>query len=68
MKYQNALVSIVMMALGAVTLTGMAYSDEFPQQAAAESAGFDALAHNLFDANKLACADEPAQVAQASVQ
>jgi hypothetical protein len=68
MKYQNVLVSAVMMALGAITLTGMAYSDDFPQQAAAESAGFDALAHNLFAADKLACADAPAQVAQASVQ
>jgi hypothetical protein len=68
MKYQNALVSAVMMVLGAITLTGMAYSDEYPQAAASESVGFDALAHNLFDGSKMACADDQPQVAQASVQ
>lgn len=56
------------MALGAVMLTGMAYSDRFPQAAQAESVGFDALAHNLFDGSKIACADDQSQVAQASAQ
>jgi hypothetical protein len=68
MKYQNAIFSAVMTVLGAITLAGMAYSDEFPQAAQAESVGFDALAHNLFDGSKVACADDHAQVAQANVQ
>ena len=68
MKYQTAIVSAVMMVLGAITLTGMAYSDQFPQATQAESVGFDALAHNLFDGSKMASADDHPQVAQANVQ
>jgi hypothetical protein len=48
MKYQNAIMSIVMVALASATLTGMVMSDQYAHVAHAEVVGFDALAHDLF--------------------
>ncbi|MDL2356824.1 MAG: hypothetical protein QFF03_16355 [Pseudomonadota bacterium] len=47
-----------------MTLTGMAYTPQFQQAAVAENAGFDALAHDLFDGSKIACADTDKASAQ----
>jgi hypothetical protein len=49
MRCQNGLVSLVALLLSLITVAGIAYTDRFPQAARAESAGFDALAHHLFD-------------------
>lgn len=38
-----------MLALAAITMVGSVYTDQFPQAKHAESVGFDALAHDLFD-------------------
>ncbi|HEY0062942.1 MAG TPA: hypothetical protein VGC21_12540 [Telluria sp.] len=48
MRYQNGLIGIMAIVLAAVTTLGSVYSGSFPQASQAESAGFDALAHNLF--------------------
>ena len=48
MRYQNGIVTIVALALAALTLVGSVYADQFPQATQAESVGFDALAHDLF--------------------
>jgi hypothetical protein len=48
MNFKSGFLSIVTVALGLITLTGMAYTDRFPQAAYAESVGFDALAHQVF--------------------
>ncbi|MES2151863.1 MAG: hypothetical protein V4508_18945 [Pseudomonadota bacterium] len=68
MRYQNGFISIVTLVLALITVTGIAYTDQFPQAARAESVGFDALAHNLFDGSKVACADDKQQLAQANVR
>lgn len=68
MRYQNATVFIAALALAAMTLAGTVFTSEFPQAARAESAGFDALAHNLFGGTMLACADEAPQLAETSAQ
>ena len=68
MRYQNGFVAVVALVLSLITLTGMVYTDEFPQAAQAESVGFDALAHNLFDGAAVACNDDKQQVAQTSTQ
>ena len=49
MRYQNGIVGAVTLALAAVTMVGSVYTDQFPQATHAESVGFDALAHDLFD-------------------
>ena len=49
MRYQNEIVAMVTLVLAALTLVGSAYTDHFPQVSQAESVGFDALAHDLFD-------------------
>jgi len=38
-----------MLTLAAITMVGSVYADQFPQASHAESVGFDALAHDLFD-------------------
>lgn len=38
-----------MLTLAAITMVGSVYTDQFPQATHAESVGFDALAHDLFD-------------------
>jgi hypothetical protein len=57
MRYQNGIMAVITLVLAMITVTGMAYTDEFPQAARAESAGFDALAHDLFDGDTVAAAD-----------
>ncbi len=63
MRYKDAIITAIALAVSLTTLTGMAYTDQFQQAAVTENAGFDALAHNLFDGAKIACAD-PEQSAQ----
>lgn len=64
MRYKDVIMIAIALVLSLSTLTGMAYTDHFQQAAVTESAGFDALAHDLFDGVKLACADgEPAGAA-----
>ncbi len=59
MRIRDTFVSIVTLVLALITVTGMAYTDQFPQAATAQSVGFDALAHQVFstaaddDANKV---------------
>jgi hypothetical protein len=57
MRYQNGIMAVITLVLAMITVTGMAYTDEFPQAARAEAAGFDALAHDLFDGDTVAAAD-----------
>jgi hypothetical protein len=59
MRIRDTFVSIVTLVLAVITVTGMAYTDQFPQAATAESVGFDALAHQVFSASKT---EEVAQV------
>lgn len=49
MRYQNGLIGIITIVLAAVTALGTVYADQFPQASHAQSIGFDALAHDLFD-------------------
>jgi hypothetical protein len=48
MRFQNVIMSVVMVVVASVTLTGIAHSDQYVQAAQAEVVGFDALAHALF--------------------
>ncbi len=48
MRIRDSFISVVTLVLAVITVTGMAYSDQFPQAATAESVGFDALAHQVF--------------------
>jgi hypothetical protein len=57
MRYKDAIITAVALVLSLLTLTGMAYTEQYQQAAVVENAGFDALAHNLFDGANLACAD-----------
>ncbi len=50
MRIRDTFVSIITLVLAVITVTGMAYTDQFPQAAKAESVGFDALAHQVFSA------------------
>ena len=61
MRYKDAIITAIALILSLSTLTGMAYSEQFQQAAVVENAGFDALAHDLFDGAKMACADADAQ-------
>jgi hypothetical protein len=49
MRYQNGIIGIVTLVLAAVTMLGTVYADQYPQASHAQSVGFDALAHDLFD-------------------
>ena len=49
MRCEKGWLAVVTLVLALVTLTGSAYTDQFSQAAQAQSAGFDALAHDLFD-------------------
>jgi len=49
MRYQNGVIGIITLVLAAVTMVGTVYSDQYPQASHAQSIGFDALAHDLFD-------------------
>ena len=55
MRNKDAFTTAIALVLSLVTLTGMAHTDQFQQAAVAENAGFDALAHNLFDGASLSC-------------
>lgn len=57
MRYKDAIITAIALAVSLTVLTGMAYSDQFQQAAVTENAGFDALAHNLFDGARTACAE-----------
>jgi hypothetical protein len=48
MRYQNGIMPVVALVLAMITVTGIAYTEQFPQAAHAEAVGFDALAHALF--------------------
>jgi hypothetical protein len=50
MRYQNGIVAVATVLLGALMLTGTLFTGHFPQAARAEAVGFDALAHDLFAA------------------
>jgi hypothetical protein len=58
MRFKDAIISTVALVFSLTALTAMAYSEQFQQAAVAESAGFDALAHDLFTGSKIACADD----------
>lgn len=60
MRYQNGIIGVVMLTLAAITMVGSAYTEHFPQASHAESVGFDALAHDLFDG--LVAPDEQEEV------
>ena len=68
MRYQNVFVAVVALVLSLITLTGMVYTDEFPQAAQAESVGFDALAHDLFAGAAMASNDDKQQAAGTHAQ
>ena len=68
MRCQNVFVTVIALVLSLITLTGMAYTDEFPQAAQAESVGFDALAHDLFAGAVMAANDGKPQAAEAHAQ
>lgn len=51
MRYQNGIMPVIALILAMITVTGIAYTEQFPQAAQAESVGFDALAHDLFAAD-----------------
>lgn len=57
MRYKDAIITAIALVLSLLTLTGMAYTEQYQQAATVENSGFDALAHNLFDGTKIACAD-----------
>jgi hypothetical protein len=61
MRNKDAIFTAIALVLSLMTLTGMAYTEQFQQAARAESVGFDALAHGLFDGSKMACADQPVE-------
>ena len=61
MRNKDAIFTAIALVLSLMTLTGMAYTEPFQQAARAESVGFDALAHNLFDGSKMACAEQQAE-------
>jgi hypothetical protein len=56
--------TVVTLVLAMITVTGIAYTDEFPQAARAEAIGFEALAHDLFDGEAVAAADNAAEAAK----
>jgi hypothetical protein len=49
MRYQNGIIGVVTLLLAAVTTLGTVYTDGYSQASRAQSVGFDALAHDLFD-------------------
>jgi hypothetical protein len=61
MRFKDVIISAVAVVFSLAVLTGMAHSEQFQRAAVAESTGFDALAHDLFNGSKIACAvDLPA--------
>ena len=58
MRFKDAIITVFALALSLSALAGMAYSEQFQKAALAESGTFDALAHDLFDGARMACADD----------
>lgn len=58
MRYQNGIMPLIALILAMITVTGIAYTEQFPQAAHAEQVGFDALAHNLFASDDAAQSEE----------
>ena len=58
LKDKDAIISAVALVFSLTVLTGMAYSEPFQHAAVAESTGFDALAHDLFNCSQIACVDD----------
>lgn len=54
MRIKNAIMTVLALALSLCALLGMTYSEHYQRAASVESAGFDALAHDLFDGGKTA--------------
>jgi hypothetical protein len=48
MRIQNGFFIVVALALAALTAFGSVYTDPYQQASQSETAGFDALAHDLF--------------------
>jgi hypothetical protein len=61
MRYKDAIITVFALVASLMILTSMTYTDQFQQAALGESAGFDALAHDLFDGSEMACAERPAE-------
>jgi len=68
MRHKDAIIAAIALVFSLSTLTGMAYTEHFQRAAQAESAGFDALAHDLFDGATLACADRHPQTGKTVAQ
>jgi branched-subunit amino acid ABC-type transport system permease component len=66
MRIREAILTAFALALSLGALAGMTYSELYQHAASAESAGFDALAHDVFNGSKMACAD--GQAAEGSAQ
>lgn len=49
MRIHNTVVVIVGCVLALLLVSGTALTEQYPQAARAQSVGFDALAHDLFD-------------------
>lgn len=59
MRYRDGIISTAAaLALSLMTLTGVAFSGEFLLAAQAESVGFDALAHEMFDGANTVCMND----------
>ncbi len=49
MRIHNTVVVVVAFVLALLLVSGTALTEHYPQAARAQSVGFDALAHDLFD-------------------
>lgn len=49
MRIQNGFIALIGLLLVAATTLGSVYSDQFAQASVAQTSGFDALAHAIFD-------------------
>lgn len=49
MRIQQGFLMVLALALAAVTAAGTVYTTPYQQASQSQSAGFDALAHDLFD-------------------
>ena len=51
MRIHNTVIVLVTAVFALLLVSGTAMTEQYPQAARAQSVGFDALAHNLFDVN-----------------
>ena len=49
MRIHNTVIVLVTAVFALLLVSGTALTEQYPQAARAQSVGFDALAHNLFD-------------------